>query len=142
MKGLARGYVWWSGLNSAVEETVYDCDACQSNRKQPPPVPLQPWPWSPTPWDRVHVDYAGPFMGYMYLVVVDSHSKWLEVVPVKSTTTDKTLEVLRSLFARYGLPRQLVSDNGPQFTAQEFEACMLANGIKREEPSLPSSYEW
>ena len=49
---------------------------------------------------------------------------------MKSTTTEKTLEVLRSLFARYGLPRQLVSDNGPQFTAKQFEECMLANGVK------------
>ena len=49
---------------------------------------------------------------------------------MKSSTTEKTLEVLESLFARYRLPRQLVSDNGPQFTAFEFEECMLANGIK------------
>ena len=76
------------------------------------------------------MDYAGPFLGYMYLVVVDSHSKWLEVMPTKSTTAEKTLEILRSLFAWYGLPRQLVSDNGPQFTAQEFEQFMRAHGVK------------
>ena len=47
-----------------------------------------------------------------------------------SSTTEKTLEVLESLLSRYGLPWQLVSDNGPQFTAFEFEECMRANGIK------------
>lgn len=46
---------------------------------------------------------------------------------MKSTTTEKTL---RSLFAKYGLPKQIVSDNGPQFTAKEFQECMCANGIK------------
>lgn len=51
------------------------------------------------------------------MIVVDAHSKWLEVIPMKSTTTEKTLEVLHNLFAAYGLPEQLVSDNGPQFTS-------------------------
>ena len=64
------------------------------------------------------------------MVVVDAHSKWLEVFPMTSTTTEKTLEVLRNLFAAYGLPEQLVSDNGSQFPAAEFEECMKANGIK------------
>ena len=44
--------------------------------------------------------------------------------------TDKTLEVLLSVFAGYGLPKQVVSDDRPQFTDTEFEDCMLANGIK------------
>ena len=35
MKGLARGHVWWPGLNAAVEKTVFNCDACQGTRRQP-----------------------------------------------------------------------------------------------------------
>ena len=58
---------------------------------------------------------------------------------MKSTTTDKTLAVLRSLFAKYGLPRQLVSDNGPQFTSQEFETCMLVNKHSRGAPYHPAT---
>ena len=130
MKGVARAHVWWPGVNGDFEQTVHNCEACQSNRKAPPTSPLHPWPWAQTPWERVHIDYAGPLFDYMYLVVVNNHSKWIEVVPMKSTTTVKTLEVLRSLFARYGLPKQLVSDNGPQFTSQEFEECMRVNGIR------------
>ena len=66
------------------------------------------------------------------MIAVDAHSKWLEVIPMKSTTTEKTLEVLHNLFTAYGLPEllQLVSDNGPQFTSSEFESCMRANSIK------------
>ena len=47
-----------------------------------------------------------------------------------STTTEKTLEALRTLFARYGLPRRVVSDNGPQFTSSGFKDCMKANGVE------------
>ena len=49
---------------------------------------------------------------------------------MSSTTSQKTIDVLRSLFARYGIPEQLVSDNGPQFTSEEFSQFMQPNGIK------------
>ncbi|KAG8196622.1 hypothetical protein JTE90_014179 [Oedothorax gibbosus] len=79
--------------------------------------------------------------GYMFLVIVDAHSKWLEVYPMKSTTTFKTIESLRDCFARSGLPVTLVSDNGPQFTSHEFETFMNSNGIKHKTtaPFKPSS---
>ena len=48
----------------------------------------------------------------MFLVVVDAHSKWSEVILVSSTTSSLTIEVLRDLFARFGVPEQIVSDNG------------------------------
>ena len=47
-----------------------------------------------------------------------------------SITSEATIEKLRDIFARYGIPQQLVGDNGPQFTAQEFSEFAKANGIK------------
>ena len=64
----------------------------------------------------------------MFLVVVDAHSRWLE--RMTSTTSEKTIEVLQKLFARYGIPAQLVSDNGSQFTSEEFQRFLKRNGIK------------
>ena len=61
---------------------------------------------------------------------MDAYSKWPEVVELRSATAAKTIEVLRQLFARYGLPEQVVSDNGSQFTSEEFEEFMKRNGIK------------
>ena len=141
MKSLARIHVWWPGIDKSIEQTVRSCPACQSMRNKPPLALLHPWAWPDRPWKQIHVDFAGPFQGYMFMVVVDAHSKWLEVFPMTSTTTEKTLEVLRNLFAAYGLPEQLVSDNGPQFTAAEFEECMKANGIKhiKSSPYHPST---
>ena len=57
----------------------------------------------------------------MFFVVEDSHSKWLEVAIVSASSTQKTIDILRSVFARYGLPEQLVLDNGLQFTSKELE---------------------
>ena len=64
------------------------------------------------------------------MVLIDSHSKWLEVFPTKSTTSQKTIEILRHVFERYGFPHQLVSDNGPQFTSGEFKIFCQQNGIR------------
>ena len=66
----------------------------------------------------------------MWLIAVDAHSKWPEVMPMKSTTSTKTIQRCRELFARHGVPQQLVSDNGPQFVSAEFEHFLKMNGIK------------
>ena len=64
----------------------------------------------------------GPFLApSMFLIVVDAHSKWLEIEKMDTTTSTKTIEKLQNLFARYGVPSQLVSDNGPQFKSEEFQ---------------------
>jgi hypothetical protein len=50
----------------------------------PQVAPLHPWEWPSAPWERVHADFAGPFMDSMFLVLVCAHSKWLEVVQIKT----------------------------------------------------------
>ena len=82
-------------------------------------------------WARIHVDFAGIFLGQMFLVIVDAHSKWAEVrLMGNNTQAEKTTEVLRSIFASYGLPEQLVSDNGPQFVSEVFVRFCKEYGIK------------
>jgi len=76
---------------------------------------LHPWIWPAHPWESVHVDFAGPIEGHMDLIVVDVHSKWPDVSIMNSSTTSKTIQVLRGLFSHYGVPNFIVSDNGPQF---------------------------
>ena len=79
----------------------------------------------------------------MYLIVVDAHSKWMETAIVNSATTAATIEKLRSMFATYGLPEILVSDNGTMFPSLDFENFMNRNGIHhiRTAPYHPSSNE-
>ena len=141
MKMLARQYVWWPGIDKEIENSVKSCIPCQESRKAPPQAPLHPWEWPEKPWVRIHVDYAGPFMGHMFLVIVDAHSKWMEVYPTTSSSSQVTIEKLRMCFASLGLPEQLVSDNGPSFVSEEFQQFMKNNGIQhiRTSPHHPSS---
>lgn len=77
---------------------------------QSPPF-LHPWDWPDKTWSHIHVDYAGPFMGMMFFVLIDAHSKWMDVYPVNSATSAMTIECLRTSFSNHGLPELLVSDN-------------------------------
>ena len=60
-------------------------------------------------------------MGKSFLIVVDAHSKWAEVVEMVSTTAANTIVSLRNLFATHELPQHIVSDNGPQFVSSDFQ---------------------
>ena len=93
-------------------------------------APIHPWLWPAKPWQRVNVEFAGPFMAKMFPVVVDAYSKWPEVVPMTSTVTSKTISELRMIFAVHGLPEQLVTDNGLQFVSNDFVTFAKMNGIK------------
>ena len=61
---------------------------------------------------------------------------------MSTTTTYQTIKILRSLFARYGIPDQVVSNNGPQFISSEFGEFMKNNGIKHWLFSLSSVLKW
>jgi len=75
-------------------------------------------------------DTPGPFCGKMFFIIVDSHSKWAEVIEMTNTTAAATIKELRQLFATHGLPEQVVSDNGPQFASKEFSIFLKNNGVK------------
>jgi len=129
MKSLARGYMWWPGLDKDTEECVKECHICQSTRKSLPVVPLHPWSWPGKAWSRVHIDYARLVEGKMFLLIVDAYSKWLEV-HATSTSTSATIELLRKSFAALGLPELIVFDNTTTFTSEEFAEFLKKNGIR------------
>ena len=130
MKRLARGYVWWPGMDRALEFAVKTCAECQENQKSPARAPMHPWEWPDHPWARIHLDYAGQVKGKMILVIVHSHSKWIEAHAVNLATSQATIEILLLVFSTHGLPEVFVSDNGTSFTSEEFAAFVHSYGIK------------
>lgn len=128
-KAYARSYIWWPSLDSQIEEYLKSCESCQMFRNKPAHAPLHPWKFPARAWQRIHIDY-GMFDKKMLLIVIDSYSKWIEVHEMSSTTSGATIDKLRYMFASYGLPEEIVSDNGPQFVSEEFEMFLKKNGIK------------
>lgn len=140
MKMLARSYVWWPQLNQDIESVVKSCCTCQLTQNASPKAPLQTWGWPSRRWQRIHLDFAFADNKWLF-VLVDAHSKWVEVFVMNSTTTEKTIEKLRRVFASYGLPEEVVTDNGPQFTAKDFTEFLCKNGVRhtRTPPYHPAS---
>ena len=108
-----------------------DCETCQIMHSKTPVTSDNLWMWPHQSWQRVHVDYCGPFVGGFFLVVVDAKSKWLEVILMSSTTAQATVDALRSPFAIHGLPQEIVSDNSPQLLHKSLKAHVHPRCIAR-----------
>lgn len=137
MKSIARLHVWWPGLDKQIEEMCKQCTPCQQKQPNPPSAPLHPWQFPERPWQRLHLDLAGPFLNKMWLVIVDAHSKWPEVFCTNGTTSQVIIQKMEEVFSRHGIPEQLVSDNGRQFVSEEFKQFCEAYNLKH---ALSSCY--
>ena len=129
MKAIAQSIVWWPGIDGEIEAKVCGYSECQVNQKAPAAAPMHPWEWPARPWSRIHIDYAEPFLGKMFLIVVDAHSKWMEVELVPAATSAYTIQKIRAMFATHSLPELLVSDNGTAVTSAEFLEFLRCNGV-------------
>ena len=93
-------------------------------------------------WETCALDLVGPFPGEIYIMtVVDYRSKWPEAIVLKRITSKSIITVLTDIFARFGNPKVLITDNGRQFIAEEFQDFIKANGIqhKRVSPYFPQA---
>ena len=105
------------------------CHTCQVNQNAPAKAPPHPWEWPERPWSRIHIDHAGPYHNQLWLIIVDAHSKWLDIYPVSSTNSQTTIDMLRVSFSNHGLPEMIVSDNAASFTSAQFAEFCDKNGI-------------
>ncbi|XP_033124167.1 uncharacterized protein K02A2.6-like [Anneissia japonica] len=138
-----RELYWWPAMDRMVEEIIRNCSVCQASDKTAyvRTPPLQPVTLPESPWKKLSIDITGPFekasQAYRYaIVLIDYYSKWPEIAFTRAITTDSVCTMLNSIFAREGLPDEIVSDNGKQFTSTEFETYLEARGIRHIRTSL------
>lgn len=107
----------------------------------PKPVSWHHWELAKDPFQRIHIDFAGPFEDYNFLVCVDSFSKWPEIYIMKNIIAENTIEKCWEIFSSFGIPRILATDNGRMFISQEFQDFIKTNGIihKRTAPYYPAT---
>jgi transposase InsO family protein len=120
MKSLARTYVYWPQIDKDIENLCKNCTSCALHKGHPPPVHTHHWEEPSGPWERIHMDFA-EYGKNIYLIIVDAYSKWPEINITRDMTSHTVIRILKELFARYGLPRVIVTDNQTTFTGRHFQ---------------------
>lgn len=118
-KRRARESIFWPGMNDEIRQFISKCETCQSFQPAQQTEPLMPIEIPSRPWKRVGTDLF-KFEQRNYLVTVDYYSGFIEVDKLESTDTKAVIHKLKAHFARHGIPEEVISDNGPQYSAQEF----------------------
>lgn len=95
------------------------CEACRKYEKSQPKETLMSVASLSRPWERIGVDLF-IFDNKDFLVTVDYFSNYWEIDKLNNTLASAVVLKLKSHFARYGCPDQVVSDNGPQFDSEVF----------------------
>ncbi|XP_022165223.1 uncharacterized protein K02A2.6-like, partial [Myzus persicae] len=123
-------------MDKDIENWVQSCDACLQSRSEPILAEPKKWEEASCPMDRVHIDFLY-LQGKDYLIMTDVFTKWPEVAEMKVSNSGSVIEKLREIFARFGLPNKIVSDNGPQFRSEEFIQFCKNNMIRFVTSSSP-----
>ncbi|ROT71566.1 hypothetical protein C7M84_010101 [Penaeus vannamei] len=129
---------FWPGMGQEISRLVRSCDICQktSDRGRVKPAPLKPMPLISEPFERVAVDIVGPIHprasdGCKYiLTLVDFSTRWPEAVPLRNIDAVTVAEAMVEIFCRIGIPRQVLSDRGTQFTSAMMEEVLRLLSIK------------
>ena len=132
MKRRLCSKVWWPGIHKEVEKFYQTCHSCQLVGKPQPPEPMKSTELPQGPCQHISVDLMTPSLpsGHTLLVVVDYYSIYLEVDILNSTTTGKVIASLNKIFLIYGLPKEIMTDNGPQFISKDFADYLEMQGTK------------
>jgi hypothetical protein len=109
----------WPGMNSEIKDMIAKCSTCRTYEIANTPEPLMSQEVPERPCAKVGVDLF-KFGDIEYLCTVDYTSNFWEVDRLDTTESHTVIKKLKKHFARYGIPDQVVSDNGPQFSSQEF----------------------
>ena len=133
MKQMVRSLIWYPGIDKDVEETVKSCQQCINNRNKPSQKCHVEWEKTSRVFSRIHIDHF-EFEKQLFLLVIDSSSKYIECEIAKSTSASETIDLLTVIFSRHGLPDTVVSDNAPGFKSEEFISFLTSNGIHHTTP--------
>ena len=120
-KSLLREKVWFPGIDNLVENVVKRCIPCQASTAKEQLVPYKMSTLPRGPWDKVSIDFSGPYPNGEYiLVVIDEYSLFPELEIVRSTNGKTVIPKLNRIFSTFGIPRVVKTDNGSPFQGHCF----------------------
>ena len=118
-KARARQVMYWPNINADISDMVSNGTICIENQCHHQREPLISHDVPTQPWYKVGMDLFS-FKGQSYLVIVDYFSNFPELCHLSDTHSTSVIAKVKATFSRYGIPKYVVSDNGPQFSSFEF----------------------
>eukprot|EP00731_Ephydatia_muelleri_P005837 Em0003g85a len=115
---------YWPNIYQDVANLCRNCARCQkAHNRRAQPVPLVPLPIMSEPFSRIAMDIVGPLprssKGHKYILVIcDYATRYPEAVPLRTCDAEAVAEELGKLFSRVGIPREILTDQGTNFTSQ------------------------
>ena len=139
-KHRARQVVFWPQMNQDIDNIVSNCEVCQKYQHKQLREPLKPYPVATRPWQVVGT-YLFEVDKEDYVVLVDAYSSYPEPGSISKKSSATVTKVMKSVFARHGIPETVVSDNGPCYNSSEFSVFSKEWGFSHEtsSPEHPSS---
>lgn len=114
----ARETLYWPRMTTEIKEYISRCDVCLTHRNGQGKEPILPHEFTARPWAKIAADLC-EFDNRILLVVSDYYSNYIEVARLSDLNTCAVVKELKEIFARFGVPDTLVTDNGPQFSSAE-----------------------
>lgn len=116
----AREIIFWPGMTTQIEDKISNCETCLKFQKANEKETLISSEIPDGPWRSVGADLFY-FQGQDYLLIIDYFSKYIEMQLLPDQSSLTTVNILKSMFARHGIPTQLRSDGGPQFDCKNMK---------------------
>ena len=121
MQARAQSIVFWPGMTKDILRKREECSECCRNAPSQAPLPSEPANPPSCPFQQIFADFFD-FGGYHYLIAGDRLSGYTEVFFTPSGTQNAgakgLVKCLRRWFATFGVPEELASDGGPEFSAE------------------------
>ncbi len=118
-KRLARESIYWPGMNAEFDDVVSTCETCQTNSNANQRENLQSHPVPSRPWQQIGTDLF-EWKGKLHLIIVDYYSRYPEVAELRDTKARTVISKTKSIFSRHGIPDNVISDNGPQYSSDKY----------------------
>ena len=132
--------VWWPGLESEIQDLVTTYPECKEVRPTHRKEPLITSPLPKRPWHKIGADIC-EYANQNYLVIIDYFSRYLEIAHLPDMTSETPCAWLKNIFARWGCPYELHTDNGGPFSSKEFKHLSVSYDFKHitSRPHYPQS---
>ena len=116
----AREHFYWPNMDRDIEKIVNNCNVCQKYKKSNQFEPLLDRDLPSRPWQKVAADFFD-LNGKRYLLIIDYFTKYIEIQQMNTTNANAVITAFKSCYARFSIPDELITDQGPPFNSTELK---------------------